>query len=501
MPELELDVPDLSDVGSRLNADYLARWIQEPQSLRPTATMPRLFPDSATGDQAELDSRARDVAAYLGSLGPRSKTGPKPTEETVQEGTRLFAHLGCISCHTPPGQADFSQDERQRIPLRDVVAKWQPAGLMAFLIQPDRHFKWVRMPKFGLSQEEATQLAAYLLSVEKRTIFPSLEGANPERGRQLVQSSGCLNCHTLTERDGKPLTNALRSPGYADIKPEKWDRGCMKAEVDPKRKAPVFALSKEQRQALRAFAADPRRSLQRDSAVEFAARQVKALRCQACHRRDEQEDAWSQLRDEEAGLLAGLPAVDPEKEPKQYKAEQIRPTLTWTGEKLNPEWMTALFAGKLPYKPRPYLRARMPAFPRRAEMLARGLAFEHGCPPRSDPAPAIDEKRAEIGRDLVSKKRWGCSACHDMGKTEAVGVFEAAGPNFILMKERLRRDYYDRWLWFPTRVEPGTKMPQVYTFGKPSLVADVLDGDAGKQIDAMWQYIQLGNQMKAPADN
>lgn len=498
MPELAIDAPSLEDVGARLNEGWLARWIQDPTALRPTATMPRVFADAETGAQAKLDGRARAVAAFLASLGKnKAQADDKPaTEEEVQGGTRLFANLGCIGCHTPPNKDEFDE-ERRRIPLRDVGSKYRPAALRAFLKQPDKHYVWVRMPNFGLSDDEAQLLVAYLLSSEKRDFALPKEAGNVERGRQLVLSSGCLNCHALKE-NGKLLASELKTTAFADLKAEQWGHGCTAEKAGKDRKAPLFALKPEQFAAMQAFVADKRLSLTRDAAPEFAARTIKAVRCQACHKRDDREDWWTELKDEEAGLLAGLPMLDPEKEPKQYLAPQLRPTLTWTGEKLKPEWMAALIGGHLKYKPRPYLRAKMPAFPRRAALLAQGLAFEHGCPPTSPPDPTPDEKLAEIGKQLASKKRWGCVGCHDVGKTAAVGVFEAPGPNFMYIKERLRRDYYDRWLWAPTRLEPMTKMPTVYNYGKPSPLSEILDGDSGKQIDAIWNYLLLGDKIKPP---
>ena len=79
----------------------------------------------------------------------------------------------------------------------------------------------------------------------------------------------------------------------------------------------------------------------------------------------------SQLKDEADGLLADLP---PEPMPKEgfFTAEQVRPPLTWAGEKLKPEWTAAFLAGQVKYKPRPWLRSRMPAFPARAGLLWHG---------------------------------------------------------------------------------------------------------------------------------
>ena len=497
MPELAMDGPDLTDIGSRLNAAWIARWVNDPHALRPTSTMPRVFAD---GDSDKLDARAVDIAAYLASLDKPAAVEEKPASpEMIAAGTRLFANLGCIACHLPPNKDEFTDEERKRIPLRDISAKWKSTGLKEFLKKPDAHYTCVRMPNFNLSETETSHLAAYLLATPKRELFGDLPKGDASRGKLLVQSAGCMNCHSL--KDEQPLKNTLKAPAYADLKGPKWQGGCLAPKPVGGRKAPIPNLTEEQRKAIEAFALDARESLKRDSSVEFATRQLQAVRCNACHRRDDQIDFWSQLKDEADGLLVGLPAVDAASEPESFKADQTRPTLTWTGEKLKPEWVTKLISGTLPYKPRPYLRARMPSFPQRADYLARGLSLEHGCPTKTPgPEPAADAKQAAIGMQLAGKKRWGCVGCHDVGKVPAVGVFEAPGPNFMYITERLRKEYYERWLWVPTRLEPMTKMPQPYTFGQPSQIRDVLDGDAAAQIEAMWQYLLLGDKIAPPME-
>jgi mono/diheme cytochrome c family protein len=494
MPELEAEGPALAEVGARLRPGWLARWVQDPAALRPGATMPRLWGDAPRGDKAKLDPRARDVAAYLASLG---KPGPAPAAKAgaLEKGTRLFAQLGCIACHLPPDRDDFSDPDHARLPLRDVGAKYHPAALVAFLRQPDRHYPWVRMPNFQLTAEEAGCLAAYLTSAKPRDVFPAtLKGADPEAGKKLLASAGCTSCHRL--QADRPTAAHPPAPAY-----EKWaaaalDRGCLAGRPG---KAPAYDLTATQRSAVGALVAADRAAPGRDDPAEFAARQLAALRCNACHKRDGQDDRWTRLKDENDGLTADLPALPPEKD-SPFPAEQVRPTLTWVGEKLKPEWTARLLAGALKEKPRPYLRARMPAFPRRSLLLAAGLAAGHGWGPKSPPDAPADAKEAAVGRALAGKGRWNCVGCHMVGTAAAVGVFEAPGVNFAYTKERLRRDYFDRWLWAPTRVEPGTKMPVVYSWGKKSLIADVHDGDAGKQIDALWHYLQAGRSIKQPAE-
>ena len=51
--------PDLSHVGAKYNARYLEQWLQDPESVRPTAHMPKL---ELTVQEIE------SLVAYLASL-------------------------------------------------------------------------------------------------------------------------------------------------------------------------------------------------------------------------------------------------------------------------------------------------------------------------------------------------------------------------------------------------------------------------------------------------
>jgi hypothetical protein len=61
----------------------------------------------------------------------------------------------------------------------------------------------------------------------------------------------------------------------------------------------------------------------------------------------------------------------------------------------------------------------------------------------------------------------------------------------------VRYDWYLRWLEQPQRMQPGTRMPSVFTDGK-SLVANVLGGQAEPQAEAMWGYLSLGASLPLP---
>ncbi len=487
MPELATDAPSLADVGARLKADWVARWVADPKAFRANATMPRVLHGPDAADQG------RDIAAYLATLGqPEGSAAPGPG--SVEAGGRLFANLGCVGCHTLPDRDDTADDAR-RVPLRFVGAKWRPQALVAFLERPDRHYAWIKMPNFHLTADEAAKLAAYVASPPAQDMGDPPPGkADPERGKSLLASSGCVNCHTLPS-----ISTTAKGPAFASIPPEGLSRGCLAPADAPDRKAPDFHLGEGQVRALQAIAKVGLDSLTRDAEPECAERQVKSLRCNACHKRDGHDDAWTDLKVETDKLLAGAPLDERDPDGLPYPADQVRPSLTWTGEKLRPEWSSAFIAGRVPYKPRPYLRARMPAFAVRADGLARGLALEHGFPSTSPPDAESDPDLLPEAMQLVKNSGLNCVSCHNIGKVAAVGVFEAPGINFRHVKERIRPDYFARWVRAPIRVEPDTKMP-TYFNGEASVQPAILGGKADAQIDALWNYLLQGDAIEPPGN-
>jgi hypothetical protein len=206
------------------------------------------------------------------------------------------------------------------------------------------------------------------------------------------------------------------------------------------------------------------------------------------------EDTWSKSGPEISTLLANIP---PEPPPQ---TEQMRPALTWVGEKLKPDWMGRFIAGQIDYKPRPWLKARMPAFASRAELLAKGLCLEHGLPfsdPVEDP---VDADVATIGRKLAGRVGgFSCNQCHAINQTPALVPFDSPSPNFMYVHERLRKEFYDHWVQSPQKYQPGTKMPTFADMHGKTAYKTILDGDARRQFDAIWEYLRAGREI-APAE-
>lgn len=453
MPDLAADAPAFGGIGSRRHSTWLAQWIANPESQRPGSPMPALF----HGADAAAHSDA--IAAFLSSLkaaNPPPPAAPSSTE-LVEAGKSLYEKLHCVACHVAP---EDTKADPAKISQKQVLAKFKPGALVAFLRKPSEHFAWIGMPDFKLSTDEASQLAAYLESAadkpSERTI-PS-DDALILKGKSLVQNSGCLNCHSLD------LPNAYKAPALASLKPEAWSAGCLAASPAPESKAPRYALSTADRQALAAFGRTDRSSLTRHTAADFLERQSVSLNCRECHGKFEGFPAWELL-----------------------------------GGKLKPEWASRFIGGSESWKPRPWLESRMPAFPTHAVLLGQGLATAHGLAPVTTADEAPDAELAKVGHKLVGTSGgFACISCHSVGDFGATQVFEAPGINLSHSFERLQPDFYRRWLRNPVSLDPNSKMPAYFDEDGKSALADVLDGDGPKTIRALWEYIRLGSQMPKP---
>ena len=495
MPELATDAPNLADAGARLKPEWMARWIEDPHALRPTATMPKVVHGPQAKDQA------RDLAAYLATLGKPAADPAAATAEQVTVGGRLFANLGCIGCHTNPDRDDWSADPK-RVPLRYVGAKWRPAALVGFLLDPAQHYAWIKMPNFHFTRAEAEAVAAYVTSppVANLGVADAAQGrpaADADRGHALFASAGCASCHAVNPAGPAPASGTTRAIALNKVTADGWKRGCTAPGEGPDRKAPDFALTAEAAAAVQALAQAGLDSLAHDADAEFAERQFVAARCNACHKRDGYDSTWADHQAEVDKLLVDAPHEEKDPDGLPYPADQSRPSLTWTGEKLHADWAEAFVAGKLDYKPRPYLRARMPAFATRAHGLAAGFAATHGYPLAEPAGPPVDPALIPVAKQLVNNTGLNCVSCHNIGKVAAVGVFEAPGVNFMRVKERIRRDYFDRWVRSPIRVEPETKMP-TYFNNETSVLPSILEGKAEPQIRALWNYMQQGREIEPP---
>ena len=463
--ELDRAGPDLRLVGTRTNQAWLVEWMKDPRKLRPEATMPKL---------ALSDADAADVASYLSTLGqPQPHAGF--TRAQVDTGAERFRQLGCVACHTRTDEAPELAATGNRIHLGFVPQKWHVDALARYIEEPAAHYGDVRMPNLKVSREDANNLAAYLLhdaGAASAKVGGSAKG-DAKKGRQLVRKHACYLCHALDE-EIPPVDRPF--PRYRNLKSQ---RGCLADK--PGGSAPDHGLSDADREALRAFLPFAEQVPFRLSPLDFATRHVAAERCTSCHALDGQASTWARL--------AETWSKDEPLPPEQDPVAQGLPALTWVGAKLQPSWLRKFVLGELP-SPRPWLTARMPKFEKHGVALTDGLVREHGYLSKDEAIRAGGGNLAVHGARLLEQGTgFGCVQCHAVGNNKATQVFEREGINLVTARQRLRHEYYTRWLADPTRLDPDARMPKYADNTGKTAFTDVLGGKAADQFEAIWQFL------------
>jgi mono/diheme cytochrome c family protein len=512
--------PDLSQIGQRARVGWMYHWLADPQKLRPSATMPRLF---GPGDIDQTQQYA--VARYLESLGGPFKENPKPPNEkqvltSRVQGRRLFASVGCVACHVSP-EANGEQPPAvstegvtpaaRQVQLVDLASKTTPEKLAEFLRNPLQIDPAGRMPNLLLQGNEALDLARFLCQGEQAFNLPEappeekrlaafrqlqprpaevgafqrlpMDGQWIDLGKRVVLAKGCVNCHTINS-GGKRLTGTVAEATFDDLKKRAATAaGCLTGDSNKKGTAPSFSLKDSERQALQAFLNEGANGAGSPAPAHAARVTLQRFNCLACHSRDGQ------------GGLSPETVEELRRYEKAENAEAVTPPpLTDVGHKLRTPWLQQVLtqAGRA----RPWMGLRMPQFgPDNIGHLPEALAALEGTEPDSEVHQiALTPARIEAGRFLVGKNAFGCASCHDIAGFVSGGT---RGPDLALMNQRVRYDWYLRWLEQAQRMQPGTRMPTVFPDGK-SLIANVLAGHADNQGEAMWAYLSLGPTLPLP---
>lgn len=472
--------PDLSAIGSRADPAWILAWIENPQKHAPGGPMPSVLSDSR---QDKADAQA--ILHFLMSVSPQPDTSAAATEPAVHAlGERLFHSVGCVACHGPLDvegggmRAEFVP----RVPFGNLAQKWRPAALSAFLQDPVAVHPSGLMPSFNLTQAEADAMATYLVgkwgaaSTAEFTVEPSRVAA----GRAAFASRGCASCHGVTENAWR-VESTLKARSLGDLRA---DRGCL-SQRDTR--TPRYTLTPDQRADLTAaidhikkWGTRPRSP----APVDMGRLTLDVMQCRACH-----ESCGV------GGVPQGINAYFHSDEEAELGDEgRLPPNLTDVGAKLTTHWLRQIMleGGRA----RPYMRTRMPQF---------GTAAVGGAPtifpaaagvwPDSDsPDPVVSSDLVQAGRRLVGVEGLNCISCHVVGSAPPAGT---PGPDIYAFAERLRYDWWIRYVMAPGRIKDGTRMPAFYMTGQGA-ITDVLGGDPRKQADAMWAYFTLGEHAPAP---
>jgi mono/diheme cytochrome c family protein len=435
--------PILNGSEKRLQASFIADYLMNPQIVKEGTTMPDVL-HRLPADKKKSVSEA--IAVYLTANAPVS-AGIKGNKEN---GAELFRNIGCAACHSSLGEKTGNS-----VPLGKPSSKYRFEGLRDFLFEPHKVRPSGRMPDMKLSKTEAADIAAYLLSGDRKA--RSISAAAAE-GKKYFEEFNCASCH---QKSGHNT-------------PEK-----LKPLSGPECKGPKFSLD-DSRTKMISAALKSKKMTDEDMIKKTLA----VNNCYACHERD----GIGGPRDKEKFFTTS--------EGELGQAGRIPPPLTNIGAKLQRSWMRkVLFNGEAM---REYMHTRMPQFGE------KNIGHLVDLFDKVDKVPAVgltdvtarEEKKPyrEAGWKLVGTEGNNCISCHNYNGYPSLGL---KSMDIVSTAKRLKKDWFYHYLINPAAHRPGVVMPSFWPGGK-ALQKNILGGDTKEQIRAMWHYFTIGQTQRLP---
>ncbi len=527
--------PSLLNVKSKLNSEWIQRWLRDPRAFRPTTRMPRIFHLSNTSlpeDQDRNDAAIAAIAAYLVKNSTTVGLSKPPVTGNAANGEKLVKQIGCTGCHTVAGiDANHHGPE-----LSGLGSKVREDWLFTWLKDPKHYSKNTRMPNMRLTDQEAADITSYLLSqkneafeskapaqaksqVVDQMILESLQGtmrraeaetelkrmSEEEKmqflGKKSINHQGCFACHNIQGfEDAKPIGAELSDEGRKDIHkfdfgfidiekprqdwihqklkdPRIFDQGKIKTYYE-KLRMPQFNFSDEEIDAITTFVLSlneeqiPLQSQKKLSQKEVEIEKGRLLVQKLnCN--------GCHTLDGKTGVLRKI-AEDPGSAP---------PILDGEGAKVQEKWLHGFLRSPTPI--RPWLTYRMPTFGFDDEELEAMVQYFHNVANQKTSfvgteIPETTPENLEAGKTLFNT--FQCVKCHQVTQDSAAMGSSFLAPDLTMAKHRLKPEWVIQWLKDPQTLQEGTMMPTFFADGQTP-ATDVLGGDAEKQIQAIRDYL------------
>ncbi|MBM3984618.1 MAG: c-type cytochrome, partial [Planctomycetes bacterium] len=544
--------PDLSSLGSKVNAAWLYDWIRNPTAYWPETVMP---------DLRLTDKEAWDITSYLlAGRDPAWEKQPQPRADdgildaialeylsaaagealgrqelarlreagssgAVEQyvGGKLFARNGCSGCHVVPGhEADMGVGtELTKEGLKELT-KFD-FGFEASVHNPQA----IPFTRHDWFKHKLRDPRVY----DRMPIVAAADGSGEH-------DAGHAGAHGAVVR----YDQKLKAPGDKLKMPNFYLSG---AEVE---------LVTQFLMGLREDGIDPtmKRQLNADEQVaERATRLMTERNCAGCHQvgllsapvalDDDSVDGgyWMAAHVRAAGeggprqvLAAGDWLVDEVYDPWEEEDADIfdfveehalldpllvygkgeggigtfietpamrPPVLRGEGGKVKPDWLFEFLLQ--PYIVRTHVNVRMPTFgltEQQAMDLTRWFAQQDGqpWPFEADKDAQVDDALLARGRELFNKNQ--CNSCHPAGSQVPSNPDKANwGPDLSLAAARLKGQWVHDWIKDPQASQPGTKMPSFYGEMKDGEYKAFVE-DWAEQVRALQHYMR--HMAQAPAE-
>lgn len=432
--------------------------------------------------------------------------------EAIARGEHLFVELGCHGCHLTGGYEELAKEDGVSVigpSLRRIGAKVDHGWLVRWVKNPHEFRPRTRMPNFLFGEQEAVQVAAFLLSTARQPSEewlaahptpPPTNGDLAAKGKALVDSLGCRACHAFApdEVAGQLGANKDVAPNLAAVA-EKTDARWLYHWIKNPReysaiaRMPNLRLGDDEARAITAYLTtlgekrpgpdglDAR--LSDPTSVAAGEKLVRKYGCAGCH------DIPGMEQESRIGVELSSFASKTKEELFFGDRTDLRETWDdWTYQKL---LTPRTYATK-------WIEQLMPHFDLADEDIKALRTFLTSRTDSKVPAVyayhAAGEDRIVDGRRLVA--RYNCTGCH---------VIEGAGgdvrrlyteqptlaPPILLGEgEKVQADWLFHFVKAPGSIRPWLKI-RMPTFGLSDDEANTVVAYFGAQDDVQVPFVHL----------
>lgn len=209
---------ELGGIGSKVNRDWLAAWLENPR---------RFFPHTRMPDYRFSEVELAAVTSYImqeftdyevpAAAGSKYAALADSGTASAKQGAQLIKSLGCVACHElqgyssetlfGPGLEAVGEKEVHAFDfgLKEGVIPHTAIAWLEEKLRDSRGFnEQLKMPQFWLAEEELDQLMTFLLSqrhspVPAAWLAPLPPPAYEPQGLfgKLADKYKCLTCHRI----------------------------------------------------------------------------------------------------------------------------------------------------------------------------------------------------------------------------------------------------------------------------------------------------------------
>ncbi|HEX7284619.1 MAG TPA: c-type cytochrome [Candidatus Angelobacter sp.] len=209
--------PELTRVGSKVNPDWLQRWLNNPAGYEPGTRMPHYRLDAQQIGQLSSFLMNKKDDDFLANVHL-----PPATADSVAHGKKLVTEDGCAACHqingvNPP--QNFAPDLTRvgsRALAQVVFAPGMKHNLPDYVVakirDPRSFGPALKMPKFTLTNQQVDALATALLAQTDRAaglpeelVTSAARTTNYHPGGdagRLMEDLRCRSCHAINGNGG-----------------------------------------------------------------------------------------------------------------------------------------------------------------------------------------------------------------------------------------------------------------------------------------------------------